>query len=96
MKTIGHVTPANGNVFADLGLDDAPNLKLRAELMGEISRYVKQHKLTQIKAADLFGTNQPRLNDVLNGRIEKCTIDRLVKMLASVGREVTVEIRQVA
>jgi len=59
----------------------AANLKLRSQLMMEVSEYVKQSGLTQSQAAEKLGTTQPRLNDVLKGRIEKCTVDRLVNML---------------
>lgn len=72
------------------------NLRLRSQLMMEISDYVKQSGLTQAKAATELGTTQPRLNDVLNGRIEKCTMDRLVNMLAAVGFKVSMQIDHVA
>lgn len=74
----------------------AANLKLRARLMMEVSDYVKQSGLTQAEAAKRLGTTQPRLNDVLKGRIEKCTVDRLVNMLASVGYKVNLEISHAA
>lgn len=74
----------------------AENLRLRSQLMMEISDYVKQSGLTQAKAAAILGTTQPRLNDVLNGRIEKCTVDRLVNMLAAVGFKVTMQIDHAA
>lgn len=96
MKGIAHITPGDGNVFGDLGLDAAENLKLRANLMVEISRYVEENELTQAEAARQMGTTQPRMNDVLRGRIGKCTIDRLVNMLAAVGRHVTVHVGDAA
>ncbi len=96
MKGINHVTPADGNLFADLGLKDAENLKLRAELMAEIRRYIEAHELTQAEAAKQMGTTQPRLNDIVRGRIEKCTIDRLVNMLAAVGHQVSIRISKAA
>lgn len=68
------------------------NLRLRSQLMMEISDYVKQSGLTQAKASVILGTTQPRLNDVLKGRIEKCTVDRLVNMLAAVGFKVNIQI----
>lgn len=74
----------------------AANLKLRAQLMMEVSEYVKQTGLTQAEAAKRFGTIQPRLNDVLKGRIEKCTVDRLVNRLASVGYKVNLDISHAA
>lgn len=74
----------------------AANLKLRSELMMEVSAYVKHTGLTQSKAAKKLGTTQPRLNDVLKGRIEKCTVDRLVNMLAAVGYKVNLKISHAA
>lgn len=75
---------------------EAENLKLRSMLMMEIDRYVKESGLTQAEVAKLMKTTQPRLNDVLQGKIEKCTIDRLVNMLAAVGRQVSIHISDAA
>ena len=61
---IEHTTQAAGNIFADLHLQDAENLKLRAVLMQEVKRYVEGSGLTQTEAARLLGTTQPRLNDI--------------------------------
>lgn len=74
----------------------AANLKMRSELMIKISEYVRQSNLTQAQAAKELGTTQPRLNDVLKGRIEKCTVDRLVNMLAAVGYQVDLKISNAA
>ncbi|MCU7847497.1 MAG: helix-turn-helix domain-containing protein [Candidatus Thiodiazotropha sp. (ex Lucinoma kastoroae)] len=90
--TIEHITRANANVFEDLGLPDAENLKLRAQLMMEIRNFVNESGMTQTKAAMALKTTQPRLNEVLNGRMDKCTIDRLVQMLAEVGMHVNITI----
>ncbi len=74
----------------------AANLKLRSQLMMVVSEYVKQSGLTQAEAAKKLGITQPRLNDVLKGRIEKCTVDRLVNMLAAVGYKVNLAISHAA
>lgn len=64
------------------------NLKLRSELMLEITKWFESSGYTQKEAAEVLGTTQPRLNDVLKGKIERCTIDRLVNMLESAGQHV--------
>ena len=74
----------------------AANLKLRSQLMIEVSQYVKHSELTQAEAAKKLGTTQPRLNDVLKGRIEKCTVDRLVNMLTAVGCKVHLNVSHAA
>jgi predicted XRE-type DNA-binding protein len=70
----------------------AENLRLRSQLMMEISEYVKASGLMQGEAAAALVTTQPRLSDVLNGHIEHCTLDRLVNMLAAVGFRISMQI----
>lgn len=74
----------------------AANLKLRSTLMMKITEYVADNGLTQSQAAINLGTTQPRLNDVLRGKIDKCTVDRLVNMLTRVGYSVDIQIHQAA
>jgi predicted XRE-type DNA-binding protein len=90
------ITESSGNVFEDLELPDAENLKLRAQLMIEIEQYIEQHGLTQREAAKRMHTTQPRINDIVQGRIEKCTIDRLVNMLAAVGHHISLSVDRAA
>lgn len=82
-----HVTPAGGNIFEDLGFPraEADNLKIRSTLMAAIKRIILDRGLKQTVAADLFGTTQPRISELMNGRIDEFTIDSLVNMLAHAG-----------
>lgn len=77
-----HVT--KGSVFNDLEFNEAEaeNLKIRAALMRAIEKYIEDNKLTQASAAKLMGVYQPRISDLLQGKIDKFTIDMLVNMLA--------------
>jgi predicted XRE-type DNA-binding protein len=81
------ITPAADNVFLDLGFAprEAENLRIRSELMIEIRRIVEERRLRQIEAAELFGTTQPRISDLLRGKIDQFTIDSLVNMLSHAG-----------
>lgn len=76
-----HIT--KGSVFNDLGFNEAEaeNLKIRAALMRAIEKYIEDNKLTQAAAATLMGVYQPRISDLLQGKIDKFTIDMLVNML---------------
>ncbi len=74
----------------------AANLKLRSMLMIEISEYLRQSGLTQKEAAKKLRTTRPKLNDVLKGHIDKCTLDRLINMLASVGYKVDFSVYRAA
>lgn len=76
--------------------ESAANMRIRAELMVEVERYVRAAKLSQIEAAKKFGITQPRLNDLLRGRIDKFSVDALVNMLGKAGVEVSVRVKKAA
>jgi predicted XRE-type DNA-binding protein len=75
--------------------EEAENLLLRSELMIQISEVIRRRKLTQAKAAKLFGVSQPRISDLMRGKIELFSIDTLLAMLYKAGfkYEVIVEPR---
>ena len=86
---------STGNVFQDLGFapDDAENLKLRADLMIELSKLIKARRLTQAKAAKVFGVSQPRVSDLVRGKIDRFSVDTLVAMLGHAGAHVELVVR---
>lgn len=71
---------------------EAENMKLRSALMLKIGAWVKAHDWTQAVAAKKLGINQPRLNDLLKGKISKFSLDALVNIAAAAGLHVQVEI----
>ena len=78
------------NVFEALEDDPAmaQNLKIRSELMITLRQYIEEAGLDQKGAAEVFGVYQPRISDLMRGKIDKFTIDKLVNMLARVGKTV--------
>lgn len=82
------------NVFDALESDPAiaENLKIRSQLMSALSLYIEKQKLTQREAAELLGVNQPRISDLVRGKIERFTIDMLVNMLARAGKHLSVKV----
>ena len=64
--------------------------------MLEVRRYIEEKGLYQREAAELMDTTQPRISDVMKGRIDKCSIDRLVQMLAKVGCHVKITVESEA
>jgi len=71
---------------------EAANLKVRAELMRKIASLIQESGWTQATAADHCGTTQPRINDLLRGRISRFSLDALVNIAASLGQQVHVEL----
>ena len=83
------------NVFKDVGFSEqeAECLTIRSRLMLEVERFVKESGLTQREAANKLGITPPRLRDLLKGKIQKFSIDALVKMLFRIGVHVDVHVR---
>ena len=96
MKARIKMERGSGNVFADAGFPrgEAENLLMRAELMSQIRR--ASRGLTQAEAARKFGVTQPRINDLLRGKIEKFSLDALVNMLAHAGMRVEMKVKKAA
>jgi len=83
---------ASDNVFRDLGFseDEAENLKIRADLMIELTKLIEVKALTQTDAAKLLGVTQPRISDLVRGKIDRFSVDTLIEMLGHAGASVSV------
>ena len=86
-------TKSSGNVFVDLGFDqaEAAVLQLRANLMSDLRLYNEKQKLTQAQAAKRLGIAQPRVSDLVRGKWDKFSPGMLITLEARLGRTVRVE-----
>ena len=80
------------NIFSDLGFgeDEAENLKIRADLMIELTNLIQAQGLTQSAAAELLRVTQPRISDLMRGKIDRFSVDSLIEMLGHAGASVSV------
>jgi predicted XRE-type DNA-binding protein len=91
---MSNITKGSDNVFKDLGFEDeeAINLKIRADLMINLQRFVKAKNWTQAEAAAFFQETQPRISNLMNGDIDRFSIDKLVQMLDRAGMDIRVSV----
>ena len=75
---------------------ESENLKLRAQLMRELDTLIHNRRLTQREAAELLGIQQSRVSDLVRGKIDRFSIDMLVKLLAKAGRQVEIRVTRKA
>ena len=75
---------------------DAENMKLRAELMRAIINHIEKKNLTQSAAANLMDVTQPRISDLVRGKIDLFSIDMLVNMASAAGFHVELKIARAA
>ncbi len=86
------------NIFEATEKDSAlaHNLFIRGQLMIRLKKYIADNGLTQKHAADLMGVTQPRISDLIRGKIDRFTIDMLVNMLARAGINVELGLKDAA
>lgn len=81
-------------------LEDDPvereSLKVKSYLMFLVGQYIKENNLTQARAAELMGVNQPRVSDLVRGKLDLFTIDMLVDMLSRAGLKVEITLTRAA
>jgi predicted XRE-type DNA-binding protein len=102
----GHITPAGGNVFADLGFEPAEaaalyeqsqkviakKLAIKAQLMDALATWMVAEKLTQAKAATVLGISRPRVSDVIRHKNSNFTVDALIDMVVRTGQTVQISV----
>ena len=77
-----------GNVFADLKLPKADDLLVKAELVAKIIQETERRRLTQSQAAALLGIDQPKVSALKQGKLSGFSIERLLRFLVLLGRDV--------
>jgi predicted XRE-type DNA-binding protein len=94
-KSAVRVTPSTGNVFRDLGFskEESEHLLVRADLLIQVQKAIGARRLTQAETARMLRVTQPRVSDLLRGRIDLFSTDTLIDMLARLGVGVRLVIR---
>jgi predicted XRE-type DNA-binding protein len=82
----------SGNVFEDLGFPDAKELLVKANIALAIQREINARGLRQVDAAKLMGISQPNVSNILRGRLDDYSIDRLIRLLNTLGLDVEMSI----
>jgi len=83
----------SGNVFADLDRPNADTHLLKAELVCRIDAIIRQRKMTQTEAARLLKLSQPDISRLLRGDFREYSLERLLRLLAALGRDIDIVIR---
>lgn len=102
-----HMTPADGNVFADLGFSPieavamladadariAKSQKLKKDAAKAITQWMQSEQLTQVAASTILAVSRPRVSDLVNAKLGRFSLDMLVTMLLRTGRSVDLVVR---
>lgn len=82
----------SGNVFADLGYEDAEEALAKADLARAIGAIIEERGLTQAQAAAVLGVDQPKVSALLRGRLSGFSSDRLFRFLNLLDRDIEIAI----
>ena len=81
------------NVYADLGLENAEEMLVKAQLATKIGEIIKRRKLTQAQAAEVLGIPQPKLSNMLRGQFRGISETKMLDCLTRLGRNVEIVIK---
>jgi len=86
------VTPSSGNVFADVGIPNAGEHEIKAELVRTIAELMREYDLNQAKAAEQLEISQPDVSKMLRGHFRQFSVERLLRFLTMLGRDVEIAV----
>jgi len=92
VKTEIPVERSSGNVFEDIGLGQSDELLVKSEIAARIAVIIEKRGLTQAKAAEILGMDQPGVSDLVRGRLRGFSSDRLFRFLNALGQDVKIVI----
>ncbi len=81
------------NVYADLGMADAEEMLVKAQLATKIGDIIKRRKLTQVQAAKLLGITQPKLSGLLRGQFRGVSETKMLECLTKLGRDIEIVVK---
>lgn len=81
---------SSGNVYADIGLENAEEMQIKAQLATAISNIIKSRQLTQAQAAKLLGMTQPKLSNMLRGQFRGISEVKMIDCLTRLGRDIQI------
>jgi predicted XRE-type DNA-binding protein len=83
----------SGNVFKDLGLPNAEEHMVKAQLVFKIDTIMKKRRLKQVEAAALFGIRQPDVSKMLRGDFRQFSVERLLRFLVALDQDVQIVVK---
>ena len=87
-------TRSSGNVFEDLQVAEPAEALAKSELAALIARALRARRLTQIAAAKVLGIDQPKVSELMRGRLTRFSTERLMAFLIRLGRDVEIVVRE--
>jgi len=85
---------SSGNVFADLGIEMPEEMLAKAQIAHIIVQIISKSHMTQQEAAKVLGLTQPKISNIMNGRLDGFSLERLIMAMTALDRDVEIRIRK--
>ena len=87
------VTRGSGNVFKDIGVSDPERTLIRAKIMSRIADIIRERGLNQTQAGKLLNLSQPKVSNLMNGKLSAFSLEHLFRLLNALERDVEIIIK---
>jgi predicted XRE-type DNA-binding protein len=87
------IRKGSGNVFADIGVPNADEHFVKAQLVFKIDSIMKDRRMRQVEAAGILGIRQPDVSKMLRGEFRQFSVERLLRFLVALGQDVEIVVR---
>jgi len=85
---------SSGNVFLDIGYPNPEEALAKSNLANQIYKIIKSRTLTQKQAAEILGIDQPKVSDIIRGNLAKYSLDRLMRFLRILGKDIEIRVKK--
>ncbi len=93
MSDHNKVTPSSGNIFADIGLPNSEEHLAKATIAVVIGELIKERGLSQEGAGKILGLSQPNISNLVRGKLEKFSLDRLMRYMRKLDYDVVISLK---
>ena len=90
---MSQIEKGSTNVYVDLGLENAEEMLVKAQLATKIGEIIKRRKLTQAQAAEVLGIPQPKLSNMLRGQFRGISETKMIECLTRLGRNIEIVVK---
>lgn len=94
MKAKKNFTESSGNVFADLEIKEPEEMMAKAQIVYHISQIISHRHMTQKEAAEQLGLTQPKVSNIMAGRLEGFSLEKLISLMMKLNRDVEIVIKK--
>ncbi len=85
---------SSGNVYKDLGFEDSAEMKIKAEAVRMLAKFIDDSGMTQQDVADILGIDQPKISRILRGQFRGISLERIMSFMLALGNDINITVHE--